>query len=102
MDNKKVETMGCRVVGDMGGAFTMALGYVGDRLGLFKAMAGAGPLTSVDLARKTGLNERYVREWLRSMVASEYIDYDPLLEKYVMSEEQAFVLADEDSPMFVG
>ena len=102
MDNKKVESMAFRVVGDMGGAFTMALGYVGDRLGLFKAMAGAGPLTSAELARKTNLNERYVREWLRSMVASEYIDYDPLLEKYVMTEEQAFVLADEDSPMFVG
>lgn len=102
MDNKKVETMAFRVVGDMGGAFTMALGYVGDRLGLFKAMAGAGPVSSVDLARKTNLNERYVREWLRAMVAAEYIDYDPLLEKYVMTEEQAFVLADEDSPMFVG
>ncbi|MBI5868133.1 MAG: methyltransferase domain-containing protein [candidate division Zixibacteria bacterium] len=102
MDNKKVETMAFRVVGDMGGAFTMALGYVGDRLGLFKAMAGAGSLTSVDLARKTNLNERYVREWLRAMVAAEYIDYDPLAEKYVMTEEQAFVLADEDSPMFVG
>lgn len=102
MNDKKVEEMAFRVVGDMGGAFTMALGYVGDQLGLFKAMAGAGPISSVELAAKLKLNERYVREWLRAMVAAEYIDYDPNTSKYVMSEEQAFVLANEDSPMFVG
>lgn len=102
MNNQKVEEMAFRAVGDMGGAFVMALGYVGDRLGLFKAMAGAGPLTSVELAAHTKLNERYVREWLRAMVAAEYIDYDLSSEKYVMTDEQAFVLANEDSPMFVG
>jgi 2-polyprenyl-3-methyl-5-hydroxy-6-metoxy-1,4-benzoquinol methylase len=102
MDMKKVEELAFRVVGDMGGAFVMALGYIGDRLGLFKAMAGAGPITSVELAQKTGLNERYVREWLRAMVACEYIDYDTASERYVMTPEQAFVLANEDSPMFVG
>jgi 2-polyprenyl-3-methyl-5-hydroxy-6-metoxy-1,4-benzoquinol methylase len=102
MDMKKVEELAFRVVGDMGGAFTMALGYIGDRLGLFKAMAEAGPVTSAELAEKTGLNERYVREWLRAMVANEYLDYDQSSERYVMTSEQAFVLADEDSPMFVG
>jgi 2-polyprenyl-3-methyl-5-hydroxy-6-metoxy-1,4-benzoquinol methylase len=102
MNMKKVEELAFRVVGDMGGAFVMALGYIGDRLGLFKAMAGAGPVTSAELAQSTGLNERYVREWLRAMVASEYIDYDAAAERYVMTPEQAFVLASEDSPMFVG
>ncbi len=102
MNEQKVQEVAFRVVGDMGGAFVMALGYVGDRLGLFKAMAGAGPMTSADLAAKTKLNERYVREWLRAMVAAEYINYDPPAQKYVMTEEQAFVLANEDSPMFVG
>lgn len=102
MDDKKIEELAFRVVGDMGGAFTMALGYVGDRLGLFRAMAGVGPVTSKELAAKTELNERYVREWLRAMVAAEYINYDTTSTKYVMTEEQAFVLADEDSPMFVG
>src|SRR5262252_5080407 len=102
MNMKKVEELAFRVVGDMGGAFVMALGYIGDRLGLFKAMAGAGPLNSEELAQKTGLNERYVREWLRAMVAAEYIDYDASAERYVMTDEQAFVLATEDSPMFVG
>lgn len=102
MNEKKIEELAFRVVGDMGGAFVMALGYIGDRLGLFKAMAGAGLLSSAELAAKSKLNERYVREWLRAMVAAEYIDYDARSEKYVMTEEQAFVLANEDSPMFVG
>ncbi|MBI3666352.1 MAG: methyltransferase domain-containing protein [Acidobacteria bacterium] len=102
MNPKKIEELAFRVVGDMGSAFTMALGYIGDRLGIFKAMAGAGPVSSVELARKTGLNERYVREWLRAMVAAEYIDYDEQSGRYVMTDEQAFVLANEDSPMFVG
>jgi 2-polyprenyl-3-methyl-5-hydroxy-6-metoxy-1,4-benzoquinol methylase len=102
VEQEKVHELAFRVVGDMGGAFTMALGYVGDRLGLFRAMAGAGPLTSEELAAKTGLNERYVREWLRAMVAAEYLDYDTESRKYVMTVEQAFVLGNEDSPMFVG
>ncbi len=102
MNEKKVEELAFRVVGDMGGAFVMALGYIGDRLGLFKAMAGAGPLSSAELAAKTKLNERYVREWLRAMVAAEYVNFDTGSNKYVMTEEQAFVLANEDSPMFVG
>ncbi|MDA2934694.1 class I SAM-dependent methyltransferase [Acidobacteria bacterium AH-259-D05] len=102
MDEKKIEELAFRVVGDMGGAFIMALGYIGDRLGIFKAMSGAGPLTSVELAEKTRLNERYVREWAKAMVAGEYIDYEPESDKYVMTDEQAFVLANEDSPMFVG
>ena len=71
MNQEKVHELAFRVVGDMGGAFTMALGYVGDRLGLFRAMAGAGPLTSEELAAKTALNERDVREWLRAMVAAD-------------------------------
>jgi 2-polyprenyl-3-methyl-5-hydroxy-6-metoxy-1,4-benzoquinol methylase len=102
MNFKKVEELAFRVVGDMGGAFIMALGYIGDRLGLYKAMDGAGPLSSEALASKTGLNERYVREWLRAMVAAEYIDYDPSSGEYSMSAEQAFVLSNEDSPLFVG
>jgi 2-polyprenyl-3-methyl-5-hydroxy-6-metoxy-1,4-benzoquinol methylase len=102
MNMDKVHEMAFRVIGDTGGAFTIALGYIGDRLGLFKAMAGAGPLSSAELAKKTQLKERYVREWLRAMVASEYIEYDPASDKYHMTDEQAFVLANEDSPLFVG
>lgn len=102
MNLDKAHEMAFRVVGDTGGAFTVALGYIGDRLGLFKAMAGAGPMSSSALASKTGLNERYAREWLRAMVAAEYLEYEPRGDSYYMTEEQAFVLANEDSPLFVG
>jgi SAM-dependent methyltransferase len=102
MNEQRVHDLATQVMEDMGGAFIMALGYIGDQLGLFKAMADADPMTSADLASKTKLNERYVREWLRAMVAAEYIDYRPLTDQYWMSKEQAFVLANEDSPMFVG
>ncbi len=102
MNMTQVENLAFRVVGDMGGAFTMALAYIGDQLGLYKAMRGAGSMTSAELAAKTGLNERYVREWLKAMVAAEYLEYDPEAGAYEMTEEQAMVLADEDSPMFCG
>ena len=101
MDEKKIGELAFRVVGDMGGAFAMAQGYLGDRLGLFKAMAGAGPVSSQELADKTGLNERYVREWAEGLVTAEYIDRDPGTGKFIMTDEQAFVLADENSPMYV-
>lgn len=102
MNPKKVEELAFRVVGDMGGTFTMALGYIGDRLGIFKAMAGKGPIRSANVAAQTQLNERYVREWLRAMVAAEYIEYDVTTDMYWMSEEQVYVLVNEDSPMFTG
>ena len=59
-----------RISDDIGGAFTIGLAYIGDRLGLFSALAVAGPCSSVELAERTGLQERYVREWLRAHVAS--------------------------------
>jgi 2-polyprenyl-3-methyl-5-hydroxy-6-metoxy-1,4-benzoquinol methylase len=102
MDEQKIGALAFRVVGDFGGAFALALGYIGDRLGIFRAMAGAGPLSSEELAQKTGLNERYVREWAKAMVASEYIDYDAATGKFVMTPEQAAVLTNETFPYFVG
>ncbi len=102
MNEQKVHEMALRAVSDMGGAFVSALGYIGDRLGLFKALAGKAPMTSDELAKQTHLNERYVREWLRAMVAAEYVEFDPKAEKYFMTEEQTLVLASEDFPMFVG
>lgn len=102
MDQQKVEALAFRVVGDMAASFSMALGHIGDRLGLFQAMKTAGPVTSEQLAWKTGLNERYVREWLKAMVAAEYLDYEPASGRYVMTAEQAYVLADDASPMSAG
>jgi len=102
MDQEKVEALAFRVVGDMAASFSMALGHIGDRLGLFKTLAGAGPVTSEQLASKTGLNERYVREWLKAMVAAEYIDYDLETGRFVMTAEQEFVLANDGSPLSAG
>ena len=102
VNTKKVEDLSLRVVNDMGGAFTMALGYIGDRLGLFRILAQEGPMSSVELAQKMGLNERYVREWAKALVAADYLDYDPKSGRIHMTEEQAQVLAKEDSPTFVG
>lgn len=64
-------------------------------------MAGAGPLTSAELAQRTGLAERYVREWLASQAAGGYVDYDAQTGRYQLSLEQAFALADENSPAFL-
>jgi 2-polyprenyl-3-methyl-5-hydroxy-6-metoxy-1,4-benzoquinol methylase len=102
MDQQKIEALAFRVVGDMAASFSMALGHIGDRLGLFRTLAGAGPVTSEQLASKTGLNERYVREWLKAMVAAEYIDYDPARGRFLMTPEQEYVLANDDSPVSAG
>ena len=68
--NSSVRTLTERVVEDVGGAFTVGLAYLGDKLGLFAALAAHAPSTSADLARRAGLDERYVREWLNAMVAA--------------------------------
>jgi 2-polyprenyl-3-methyl-5-hydroxy-6-metoxy-1,4-benzoquinol methylase len=91
-----------RVADDLGGAFTVGLAYIGDRLGLFVALAGLGRTSSVGLAERTGLQERYVREWLNAMVASEYIEYDPDEKSYFLTPEQASALVDEAARTFVG
>jgi SAM-dependent methyltransferase len=102
MDQQKIEALAFRMVGDMAASFSMALGHIGDRLGLFRTLAGAGPITSEQLASKTGLNERYVREWLKAMVAAEYIDYDTETSRFFMTAEQEFVLANDESPLSGG
>jgi len=101
MDKDKLKEMGGRLANYVGGAMISGLAYIGDRLGLFKAMAGAGEITSEELAAKTNLNERYVREWLKAMAAAEICDYDPQTDRYVMGDEAALMLADEDGPMFL-
>lgn len=102
VDLKKAEQVLFRVVGDVGGAFAVAHAYLGDKFGLFKSLSTDGPLASAELAKKTVLVERYVREWLKCMVAAEYVEYDANADKYYMTEEQAFVLANEESPLFAG
>ena len=90
-----------KVVGELGAALAGAHVYIGDRLGLFKALAD-GPLTSDELAAKTGLQERYLREWASAMAASGFVDYDPAARTFAVPPAKAAVLVDEDSPVFVG
>lgn len=90
-----------KVLDDMGAAMNASLLLVGDRLGLYKALAEGGPMTSAELARATDTAERYVREWLSAQTASGYVDYDAASEKFSMEPEQAAVFADEDSPVFL-
>jgi 2-polyprenyl-3-methyl-5-hydroxy-6-metoxy-1,4-benzoquinol methylase len=91
-----------KFVADFGATFHAGLVVIGENLGLYKAMAQAGaPLTSAELAQRTGTNERYVREWLCSQAAGGYVEYDADAERYFLTEEQAFVLSDENSPAYL-
>jgi len=90
-----------QVVGELGATVNAGLIVIGDRLGLYKAMAGVGPITSADLAEKTGTAERYVREWLNAQAAGGFVEYDPETKSYLLPPEQALALANEDSPAFV-
>jgi SAM-dependent methyltransferase len=100
IDQQKLHDLLGRAIGDFGGTFHSSLVVIGDRLGLYKALAGADPLTSAELAARTGTAERYVREWLNAQAAGGYVDYDPASGRYRLSPEQALLLADETSPVF--
>jgi SAM-dependent methyltransferase len=87
-----------KLVGDLGAAMSAALVGVGDKLGLYKGLAGAGGLTPKALAEKTHTDERYVREWLSAQAAAGYVDYDPGSETFSLNEVQTLAFADESSP----
>jgi SAM-dependent methyltransferase len=101
IDEAKLTAFMGQAVQDMGAAMHAALVIVGDKLGLYKAMAGAGPLTPTQLAQKTSTEERYVREWLNANAASGYIAYDAATKTYTLPPEQALALAQDDSPAFL-
>ncbi len=90
-----------KAVGDMGAAVHAALLVIGDKLGLYKALAEAGPLTSAELAERTSIAERYAREWLANQAAGGYVNFDRQTGRYSLSPEQAMALADENSPAFL-
>jgi SAM-dependent methyltransferase len=91
-----------KVVEQVSGTMTTLLGAIGDRLGLFEDLAGQGPATSAELASRTKLNERYLREWLGGMAAAGYLNYDGLTKRFSLPLEHASVLAEENGPFFVG
>ena len=94
------EFLGKAIV-DFGATFNAALIRIGDRLGLYKALAAGGPQTPAELAKKTGTAERYIREWLSAQAAGGYVTYDAPSGTFHLSEEQAFAMADENSPAFL-
>jgi len=91
-----------KVVGDFGAALSSSLAYIGQKLGLYKALASAGSATPAELATATSTNERYVREWLINQAAGGYVDYDAASGRYSLAPEQAMALTDESSPFYVG
>jgi SAM-dependent methyltransferase len=101
LDQAKLHEFVMRAVGEMGAAMNAALIVIGDKLGLYKAMSGAGPMTSAELAKKSGTAERYVREWLAAQAAGGFVTYDATSGKYTLPPEQALALADETSPVFL-
>lgn len=100
LDMDKLNAFVGRFVGDLGAAVHAGMVVIGERLGLYKALA-AGPMTSAELAAKTHTDERYVREWLGSQAAGGYVTYDDKTKRFSLSPEQAFTLANEDSPAYL-
>lgn len=98
--DKLHEFLGKAIV-DSGATFHAALVRIGDKLGLYKALAAGGPQTPAELAQRTGTSERYVREWLCCQAAGGYVSYASANGKFYLTEEQAFALADENSPAFL-
>lgn len=101
VDQAKLEAFVMRAIGDLSAAYGGVMVSIGSKLGLYKALAGAGPQSARELAARTGCAERYVREWLNAQAAGGYVDYHAVSDTYELSPEQALVLADEDSPVYI-
>ncbi|WP_186418686.1 class I SAM-dependent methyltransferase [Bosea sp. CS1GBMeth4] len=101
VNQQKLDALVGRLIGEISAGYGGVMVGLGDKLGLYKAMAGAGPVSSQEVARRSGCAERYVREWLNSQVAGGYVDYHPASRTYELTAEQAAVLADELSPVFL-
>jgi|ERR671910_3657594 hypothetical protein len=100
IDERKLNDFMGKVVNDLGATSSTVLVIIGDKLGLYKAMADSKPISSEELAGRTGTSERYIREWLANQAASGYISYDPNTKEYTLPPEQAMALANENSPVF--
>ena len=102
MDKDKAKAFADKVFVDMAGAMTAGMGYVGVKTGLFRVMAGKGPMRAEDVARQAKLVPRYVEEWLKGMTTAGYLDYDPAAQTYAFPDEHAFMLASEGTDHFMG
>jgi 2-polyprenyl-3-methyl-5-hydroxy-6-metoxy-1,4-benzoquinol methylase len=101
VDGDKLMQFVFRAVDEVGATLNAALVVMGDRLGLYRALAGSGGLSPAQLAERTGANERYVREWLNAQAAGGYVNYDPDSGRYTLPPEQAVALTDPESPAYL-
>ncbi len=101
IDQAKLDEFMARVVGELGASISSALVALGDRLGLYRAMAGGEPVSPEELAERTGTDARYVREWLSNQAAGGFVSYDPESGDFFLSPEQSLTLAEEGNPAFV-
>ena len=100
LDMDKLNAFVGRFVTDLGATVHAGMVVIGERLGLYKALA-SGPATSSELAARTGADERYLREWLSSQAAGGYVTYDAHTQKFSLNDEQAFTMANEQSPAYL-
>lgn len=100
-DAEKAGTFVGKVITDCAATVSVALAVLGERLGLYRAMAGAGPLTAAELAGRTQTSERYVHEWLINQAAAGYVDYEPETGRYALPDERALALTHDESPFDV-
>jgi 2-polyprenyl-3-methyl-5-hydroxy-6-metoxy-1,4-benzoquinol methylase len=102
LDENRLQQFVGKMLGDLGGAFSVPTVRIGLRLGLFNALHEGGPATSDELAKRAGgLTERYVREWALAQAANGFIDYNAASRKFSLSPEQAMVFAEKDSPVYL-
>jgi len=102
MDKYKIKAFSERVFADMSASLASGMVYVGVKTGLFRAMDGQGAMSCQQVTERSGLQARYVEEWLKGMVSSEYLEYDPEQQTYLLPDEYAFMLASDDTDHFVG
>src|ERR1700683_5135975 len=100
LDMDKLNAFIGQFVTDLSAAVNTGMVVIGEKLGLYKALAN-GPMAPSELAAKTQTDERYLREWLSSQAAGGYVTYDAATNKFSLSPEQAFALATEDSPAYL-
>ena len=98
IDEGRFEALMGKAFTDIGGAAALLMAYVGDRLGLYRALRSHGPGTSTEIATEAGLDERYVREWLSGVAAAGQVDYDPASGRFSLSPEAALIYAAEGDP----
>ena len=101
VDGDRLHAFVGKMLGDLGGAFSIATVRIGFRLGLFDALRRAGPLDVAGLAGQTGLAQRYVREWALAQAANGYIAYDAACDRFALSPEQNMVFGNKDSPVYL-